>query len=643
MTYNLDFLIASLVFLAFVGLHFNMGRRLDDTISARLFALFATIGGIDIILDILTSLMLTQPQVWSLWLLYPSLTLFYILQCTIPGLLLLHVYSLTGDLRRQEMPLLITSAIPAIIFAILCITNYWTGLFFHFDASTHVYTHGRFFIGMYAYALFYAILAVCYAAYKRNSMRRIDYIAIWEYLLIIVACAFVQYLNPHLMVTGFGIGLGLTILFFTLNNPFSALDPLTHVYESTAFKRKVYQLFETHQNFNVLFVSLDNMHSLNIIGGTDMGDQLLAQCAQSLLGISQTNQVYRLKGSCFAVIIDSRREQRRIVEEIQNYFSKKFTIKGAEFYISTRIACVQNAGQVESPDRLENYLEFLMDSLRNSEDQVVTKNINALDRFHRYQDICSYLPQAIEQDLFELYLQPIWSPEHKRFVTAEALTRLKHPQMGFIPPDEFFPIAEEEGLIRSISALQLSKLCRYIHANKAQLDALGIANIKYNLSPVEFVVSNLGGRIAAIAADNEIELSRLNFEITETFASQYEEEIRALAVLLQEHGSSIYMDDFGSGYANLSNVMTLPFEGIKIDRTITANILDDERAATMCHGLIKMMPTLNLNIVAEGVETEGQARILEKWGVSFLQGFLFSKPIPSERFIDFLKSQQEIE
>lgn len=641
MAYNINFLIAALVFLGLVMFHFSAGKKVEDSTEAKIFPLCIAVGLADIVMDLLTALLVATAESVPLGVLYGSYCLFFILQFTIPTLIFLRVLSLAKLLNLKNAFLLAFAALPYLLFVAIVASDPLTGLLFSFDPQTHAYIHGPFYYGVYAYALVSTLIALIVCMQHRRHMRTIDYYSIWEFALILAACVGIQAANPSLLVTGFGIALGLTVFYLTINNPFESIDPLTHVFEATSFKRRVRQLMESGKPFDLVFVSFNNLHTFNVIAGDASGDELLEKSALELLRASADQQVYRLKDARFVIIASSHRESRRITAETKRSFDHPILIKDLHLEVKASIACLQNAHELTEPDQITSYLDFLVDRISKQDSTILVEEGHSLESFHRYQSICTFLPTALSDGLFETHLQPLWEAETGRFSTAEALCRLKHPQLGYIPPNEFLGIAEEEGLISKITMQQIASLARFLTANEQELKRMGLKTVKVNLSPTELMDKGLSTKLIAAIRENGADPSQFHFEITENSALEYNDELMTFADTLLSNGSALLMDDFGTGYSNIKTVMQFPFAAIKLDRSLIMDIDADRRSARLCKAMIEVFSDLGLMTVAESVENAAQAKLVTEWGITYIQGFHFCRPLPFDSFLAFLRQNQD--
>ena len=257
-----------------------------------------------------------------------------------------------------------------------------------------------------------------------------------------------------------------------------------------------------------------------------------------------------------------------------------------------------------------------------------------MERFLCLKKVEQFLHTAITNDLFEVYYPPVYSLKEKRYITLEALSRLHHPELGWIPPDIFIQIAEKNNLVDRITNLQFRRICRFIQEHPLLTDRL--CNIKMNLSPLDLIQPNSSSRLIRLMDEYGVKHSFIQFEITETVATEYNSALNKAVDDFADSGIGLCLDDFGSGYANLNTVMQLPFSAIKLDRSLLNKICEDPRSANFYHSIVSSFQNMGFHVISEGVETEAEVKLLSDYGVDMIQGFYFSKPLPPEKLLDLL-------
>lgn len=245
--------------------------------------------------------------------------------------------------------------------------------------------------------------------------------------------------------------------------------------------------------------------------------------------------------------------------------------------------------------------------------------------------------KAIEERSIDVYYQPIYSNAKKRYISAEALVRIRDEEGRFVSPELFIPIAEQNGRILEIGKVVFEKVCQMIRDyNPAKY---GIEYIEVNLSVVQCMQENLAKILIDIMNEYGISPSFINLEITETAAIKSEKIfIRNMDELIAA-GSSFTIDDYGSGYSNMNYVIGLPISIVKIDKYFVWSYFKSEKAKIAFEFAVSMLHSMNLKIVAEGIEEKDQAEKMYELGVDDIQGYYYSKPVDTYKFIEIISRQ----
>ena len=244
------------------------------------------------------------------------------------------------------------------------------------------------------------------------------------------------------------------------------------------------------------------------------------------------------------------------------------------------------------------------------------------------------LQDAILNNQFELFYQPIMSHDNT-IGGVEALIRWKHPIKGYISPAEFIPVAERTGQIIPISEWVLNQACKDIK----DLKSLGVNSVSVNFSPIQFYREDFIEKIAETLKSHAIEPGEITVEITENVLVHDTAHITELLQELRQLGLDVAIDDFGSGFASLRYLNMLPVNKLKIDRSFTGNIHQNAHNAAITRGILGMTSEMNIEVVAEGVETDEEYQYLLEHQCDFMQGYLFCRPIPIKELIEWVQSR----
>jgi diguanylate cyclase (GGDEF)-like protein len=376
------------------------------------------------------------------------------------------------------------------------------------------------------------------------------------------------------------------------------------------------------------FIDLDQFKQVNDTLGHSRGDMLLLAVADRLRNtVRQTDVVARFGGDEFVVLqtpVKDVEEASSLAERILQTVGTTYNIDGNEVAVSASIgiAFAPNDG-ADADQLLRNADMALYRAKSESRDtwRFFKPEMEAHARARRTLELD--LRNALANDAFEVYYQPIVDVKTQRILACEALLRWPHPERGMISPVEFIPVAEEMGIITEIDKRVLRKAC---FDCQQWPDGIRVA---VNLSPIQFSRTNVPALIRETLASTGLAPNRLEVEITETTLLQDTIRTRAALHQLQGLGVRISLDDFGTKYSSLSYLHSFPLHKVKIDQSFIHDIASNERMQTLLRGVARLSAELGLRVAVEGVETEEQlALVAVEDSVDEVQGFLFGRPLP---------------
>jgi len=394
----------------------------------------------------------------------------------------------------------------------------------------------------------------------------------------------------------------------------------------------------------VLFLDLDRFKTVNDSLGHAIGDALLQSVAQRLLGcVRDPDTVSRQGGDEFVVLLS---EVARIMdaaicaEKILLALSAPHTIEGHELHVSASLGIATFPNDGDDVETLIKNADFAMYFAKNSgrnNYQFYSTELNTLAVEHQYLE--DGLRHAQERKEFFLNFQPIVDLQSGVVVAAEVLIRWQHPQRGVVAPAQFVPIAEESALIVPIGRWVLNAACRQAQAWHAQL--LPPLRIAVNISAVELRSRGFAAGVAAILAETGLDPACLELELTETYLMQDASATGSVLRELKDLGVGLALDDFGTGYSSLSYLKRFPIDTVKIDQSFVRELTTDAGNAGIVKAVVGMGRSLDIRVVAEGVETAEQLAFLRETGCAEGQGYLFSRPVAAPDLTRFLEARQD--
>ena len=621
MTTNLHYLIAGMAVLLVVLWQYSHQRQMDDR-NSLMFRRLLTVVSLDVLTELVsTCFILYAPYSFGVGRMLSN-TVFYLFQAILPLMLLYYVCTLCSS-RVISTGTVLHMGIPTIALVFIILTNPFTEKLFYFDSTGYCY--GPWYLLLYISALLHIAAAAIFVAVHRDAVSRRNLTALLAVFLLAAFGIAAQAVNPAVLMTGFGLSLSILAMYLTINNPCACMDSLTGLNDKQYLLRRMNELTDAHKAFHIITVYAYQLDHMNKVSGVQSGDEFLRRAAEHMQEIAGRN-VFRVTGKRFLLLTFSLREYEACLTSLRQVFHTQ--PDDAQAAPSPVILCgVVGAEKLGTGGLVLDYAEYLESlAARSGGTEVIQNDRKNRDSFCYNKQVEQFLHRAIDEDLFEVYYQPVYSLHQQRFVTLEALSRLRHPTLGWISPDIFIRLAEKNRLISQITELQLRRVCRFLRENPAL--RASIANVKINLSPLDLIHSDGGSHLIRILDEYGLPYSCFQFEITETVATEYSVSLARVAESFQAAGIGLCLDDFGSGYANLNTVMQLPFSVIKLDRSLLFHICTDKNAALFYQSIVSAFCRLGYRIIAEGVETQEEMELLRSWNVDMIQGYYFSRPLP---------------
>lgn len=387
-------------------------------------------------------------------------------------------------------------------------------------------------------------------------------------------------------------------------------------------------------NFSVLFMDLKRFKNINDSLGHSIGDKMLIMVAKRLQGaIREHDVVARLGGDEFAVILNdivSPAENIRFAKSIHQKISQPFILQGNKVFISLHIGIAPANSEYDSPEEILRDADIAMHHAKKEEAPIAVFDKELRARVVNAVQIESDLRFAVQRKELVLFYQPIVSLSDGRLSGFEALVRWKHPERGLVPPNDFIPIAEESGLIIPMTGWILNEACRQISEWKKLANVGNDLMVSVNLSGRHLSEISLVSDVNKALEKHHLDPHSLKLEVTESIAMQNIDMTVESLTKLKELGVRLSMDDFGTGYSSLSQLHRLPFDTLKIDRSFVSNVKENGEDGEILWTIISLAKTLKLKIIAEGIETAEQLKLLRMLKCDYGQGYLLAKPMPKE-------------
>ncbi|QYK11607.1 EAL domain-containing protein [Shewanella rhizosphaerae] len=397
---------------------------------------------------------------------------------------------------------------------------------------------------------------------------------------------------------------------------------------------------DTHHTLMVL--DLDNFKKINDSLGHQVGDELLIKVARRIEStVPYHTSIYRLGGDEFAILVDNNPDigsSAVIANHVVDAFSSPFELTKDRVVVGVSIGIVLYPEDDQNEQALLRKADIAMyhaKSAGGNRYQFYSESLNR--NAIRQLEVENLIREGLRDDLFEVYYQPKIDLRTSKMAGMEALVRLNHPEHGLIPPGDFIPLAEENGLIVEIGEVVLRKAC--FAAQNWRRQNLFNGRVAVNLSSQQFALPDLQQRIESILRLTQLPAANLELEITEgTVIKQPEKAIKVM-MQLSKMGVSLALDDFGTGYSSLSYLKRFPIDTLKIDKAFVDDIDKSDRDLKMVDSIITIAHNMGLSVVGEGVEEASQLSILKALKCEEIQGFIYSKAVNETSFTELLKQE----
>ena len=414
-------------------------------------------------------------------------------------------------------------------------------------------------------------------------------------------------------------------------------DALTGLPNRNYFVDTLRQLIEQKMNepvfsYAVLFLDLNGFRKINDSLGHSVGDQLIKQVAGRLSQMARkTSVVGRFSGDEFAIILIDNADERGAVqfaEAVARTVSRPYILDARQVFTSVSMGIAFGTLHYDEPEEILRDADIAMYNAKDNGKDFVIFDDRMRTRAVSLLQLETDLRYAIERKEFELHYQPIVDLQSLRLSGFEALVRWNHPTLGLISPERFIPVSESTGLIIPMTLEILENACRQVVAWQRQFGNLGPQFISVNISGTHFGDPSLPQQVAEIVAKTSIDPKCLKLEITETAIMENGETAVAPLRQIKELGVKLSIDDFGTGYSSLGYLQSFPIDTLKIDRVFVRSMEEGRQNGEIVRAVLALADSLNLEAVAEGIESIHQFHQLRILSCRYGQGYLFSAPVP---------------
>lgn len=638
--FDISFRVQSLALCVVVMLIVDFFRSKKLPLRSTLaFGCFLFVGAFNLVMDMVTYYTLLNYQLVPGWLNRVLHILFIGSIEVMTVCLFLYVFYLYGSQKRFSKKQIALCVIP---FLLAAVGSAATPIEYVVDEKG-AYSTGTMVYVMYGSIIIYLILTVVLLFRKNRAHHHSDVaedyrraratIAIGLGIWIVVAL--IQFVTKYVLISSIGNSLMLLFIYLNFENPKRFEDEETDTLNRHAFHIMVPEMLARKKTFWLVSLTVDDNEQIAKSMGYDQMKVILRTAVRQLGRVLPKSRFFHSRSNTLSVFISDREQLDDLLKRAGaanfevSYGSGTFN---PQYHISI-MECPKYGG---TPDEIYDTLDFILAHHQHHENGKVfwISDDTIKDKDYRKQ-VLAVLTKAVQNKAFDVVYQPIFSAADGRFASAEALVRLRDcGELGFVSPEIFIPMAEEQGMIAEIGSIVFDKVCCF--AAEQRLWEKGINYIEVNLSGMQSVDPALPAQLTSVMSKYGIEPRFINLEITETASIDGGELLDANMKRLRSLGCHFSMDDFGTGYSNLSQMARVHFELVKLDKSLIWPAFGEnpEEPMVILNSCIAMILQLGAHIVAEGVETKEQAEFLVKRGVNYLQGYFYSKPVPEKVFLE---------
>ena len=487
------------------------------------------------------------------------------------------------------------------------------------------YHSGKLYNLLYACGFFYVLLAlIAVFMFGRTLRRRRERYGILFYNLLIFAALIIRLIWPKYLVMDTFILIAILIVFLAFGNPDFHLDLRGNAFNRLALSEYLEE--NTGKLRLVPFgVVIRNYHEMRDLYESSQMEEGLIMIAKYLKRRSPKGILFYCRRGRFIILDQPGKDFREETKAITERFDHPWKSHSAELYLSAGFATFDSIDGNFSSEILLSTMLKALESVGGAElEEPLNVTEDDIKHTETERGIRQCIENALDGDGFELYLQPIIDAKTGKITGAEALSRIRDADGNIIPPGLFIPVAENSGRINKLGELVFDRTCNYIKENP--LEKMGIEWINVNLSPLQFLCTDLDERYSSIIEKYGIDPNTVHLEITEEAMIDgrfLQKQIKAMG----EKGFLFVLDDYGTGYSNLSRLKKCPFINVKLDMSIVWDYCREPD--DILPNMIQAFKNMGFSITAEGIEDEDMVNTMKNIGCDLLQGYYYSKPVPA--------------
>ena len=519
-------------------------------------------------------------------------------------------------------------------YASLVLTNPLTKILFYFDENG-VYTRGPLnCLGYIVVILQVILVAICYFRNRKYVTKNMKY-AVIQILPITVLFIGVQLTYPEILLNSIIMALVELVFYLHLHSNATGVHTLTNLNDRHRFVKYIEDRIRADESFTTFVVSIKNYESVHQKYGHLLGDEIVYLFAFALEKAMKNNAVFHLDNLYFAITVPSteRAELDALLEKIHAFMKEGVTIRDDVLVLDYTVFEHTLPDTCTDAGFFYEQLEYGIDIADGEGAKYFVYTPELTARMLRRRYLIGRLENISRAGGFEVWFQPVYCLEKGAFCSMEALVRLRETDGSLISPGEFIPVAEDADMIVPITWFVLEEACKMISAH----DELKGVTVSVNIPMVQLVDREFVCHLNEIVDKYGVPHSQICLEFTERVMLDDFKRVKECMDGVSECGYRFFLDDFGTGFSNFNCLLQLPFCDVKLDKSLTDTLAGGTPDISIVKTLVDLFHTMNLKVIAEGVETAEQVQILKSYGIDRIQGFYYSAPMNIDKLLAFYK------
>lgn len=473
-------------------------------------------------------------------------------------------------------------------------------------------------------------ILICIIYRKYISKRR--FYTVIQWMCLWFGSAAFQFFTNSVQIVAFAMALGVLMLFTEVENPDSYLDRDTGLMNSHALSVWLGQNLNTDRTYSAFELIIKN--ESEYIYNEDL-HKAISIFMGKYLSRFKSAMIFKDTTFDFTLIFKNEEEMRLTLESVKDKLDKTFVVADVEIKLDAAFLMLSDIGVVDVPNQFFQLHNWY---LHEHPDMIIaTIGDNEIIEERNKQNICDMVARAMRENRLEVFYQPVYNVEANSYTMSEALVRIRDIDGYVIYPSSFIPIIEKNNLIEKLGEAIFENVCRFI--SESNIKELGVRLIEVNLSARQCSQPDLAKKFIKIMKRYNVDPSLIGLEITESTSITSRSTLLSNMKQLMDKGIHFALDDFGTGRSNINYIINLPVDVVKFDKELTQSYFTNEKSHYIMENIIRLVRQLGLTIITEGVETREQYLTLKDLGIKHIQGFYFSKPLPAEDYITFLKEK----